>query len=166
MMFVRKGKAIVRNYFWYAVEEFSKMTAVTAVHFVYLRPWPAVGLSKSSFQVSPSLALAFATSSLPLATWLVVAREISVRENRSVRGKKLISSTWLALVASLPGSVIMQEFWERSNYDMYQLGEFVHYKSKITFRIALHFLTNIKYSQHVSTRLSVGTRWTILTAAR
>ena len=34
--------------------------------------------------------------------------------------------------------------------------ELFYYKSKIIFTIALHFLTNIKYSQYVSTRLSVG----------
>ena len=43
-------------------------------------------------------------------------------------------------------------------------GELFYYKSKLIFTIALHFLTNVKYSQYVSTRLSVGIRWTILTA--
>ena len=35
---------------------------------------------------------------------------------------------------------------------------------QITFRITLCFRTNIKHSQYVSTRLSVGIQWTILTA--
>ena len=50
-------------------------------------------------------------------------------------------------------------------FGMYnKLRECFHYKCKITFRIALLFWTNIKYSQHVSIRLSEGIRWTSLTA--
>ena len=41
---------------------------------------------------------------------------------------------------------------------MYKLGEFVHYKYKITCRIAFYFRTNIKDSQSALTRLSVGIR--------
>ena len=40
----------------------------------------------------------------------------------------------------------------------------VYHKSKILLTIALHFRTNIKYSQYVSWTLSVQIRWTILTA--
>ena len=50
-------------------------------------------------------------------------------------------------------------------FGMYnKLRECFHYKCKITFRIALLFWTNIKYSQHVSMWLSVGIRWTSFTA--
>ena len=42
--------------------------------------------------------------------------------------------------------------------------ELFYHKSETIFTIALHFLTNIKYSQCVSTRISVGIRCTILTA--
>ena len=48
-------------------------------------------------------------------------------------------------------------------FGRYKLGECFHYKCKITFRIALLFWTNIKYSQHVSMWLSVGIWWTSLT---
>ena len=44
----------------------------------------------------------------------------------------------------MTGSVITQELQEHGNFGMYKLGEFVHYKSKITFRIAFYFRTNIK----------------------
>ena len=37
--------------------------------------------------------------------------------------------------------------------------ELFNNKSKIIFAIALHFLTNIKYSQYILTRLSVGIQW-------
>ena len=64
-----------------------------------------------------------------------------------------------------------QTVWSRKNFEntwyfgMYnKLRECFHYKCKITFRIALLFWTNIKYSQHVSMWLSVRIRWTSLTA--
>ena len=41
---------------------------------------------------------------------------------------------------------------------MYKVGEVVHYKYKITCRIAFYFRTNIKDSQSALTRLPVGIR--------
>ena len=41
--------------------------------------------------------------------------------------------------------------------------EFLYYKSRVIWTIALHFRPNIEYSQYVSTGLSVGIQWTILT---
>ena len=65
---------------------------------------------------------------------------------------ELFDSWAFCLLETVTGGVITQELRERGNFGMYKLGEFVHYKSKI----ALYFRTNIKYSQHVSMRLSVG----------
>ena len=44
---------------------------------------------------------------------------------------------------------------QRGDFGMCKLLEFVHYKYKITCRIAFSFRTNIKDSQNVLTRLSV-----------
>ena len=52
----------------------------------------------------------------------------------------------------------------RQNAQQSKSSENSYDKSKIIFTIALRFLANIKYSQYVSTRLSVGIQWTILTA--
>ena len=45
---------------------------------------------------------------------------------------------------------------ERNNFGSYKLGEFVHFKYKVTFTIAFYFRTNVKYILYVSTTLSCG----------
>ena len=45
---------------------------------------------------------------------------------------------------------------ERNNFGSYKLGEFVHFKYKVTFTMAFCFRTNVKYILYVSTTLSCG----------
>ena len=84
---------------------------------------------------------------------------------RLIRAFRL-SGINFCVLETVTGSVVTQKSRTWRFFAMYKLGEFVHYKFKITFRIAYYFRTNIRYSQNVSTRLPVGIWWITLTQCR
>ena len=64
-------------------------------------------------------------------------------------------------VITLPVTVSSTQNTQQSKSSEYS-WEFLYYKSKIILAIALQFLTNIRYSEYISMRLSVGIWWTLL----
>ena len=156
------------------MDDFSKL-----VHTTNLQGFPLIGRLPVTFSNTSRLN---ALQSSMIVHWMPTGRKALSKGIGSIRclfgnAKRLFKLFWicsskgssqecseLLTVGILPTRDCDQQSRslnnrERGNFSIYKLGEFVHYRSKVTFTIAFYFRTNIKYSRYVSTTLSVGIRW-------